>query len=92
MQPDLFQTRPRFDGATIDLDLDTPRLTGQLERVKALMSDGNWRCLGDIAAAVHGSEAGVSARLRDLRKQQFGAYRVERKRVTGGLWLYRLEV
>ena len=79
-----------FDGATIEPAQDTARLAGQLERVKALMLDGRWRTLAQIAAAVEGSEAGVSARLRDLRKPRFGGYQVDRDRLAGGLFTYRV--
>jgi hypothetical protein len=81
---------PDFDGETYEPARDKARLTGQLGRVRALMSDGEWRTLRQIAEAVTGSEAGVSARLRDLRKVKFGAHGVERRRVDGGLFEYRL--
>jgi hypothetical protein len=80
-----------FEGETYDPALDQPRLSSQLWKVWALMSDGQWRTLRMIAIVVEGSEAGVSARLRDLRKRRFGHYLVERRRVAGGLWEYRLE-
>jgi hypothetical protein len=79
-----------FDGVTFEPAQDAARLTGQLERVRNLMCDGQWRTLSEIAVRVGGSEAGVSARLRDLRKEKFGAHTVERKRVDGGLWVYRV--
>jgi len=37
-----------------------------------------------------GSEASVSARLRDLRKAKFGAHTIERQRVSAGLFRYRM--
>jgi hypothetical protein len=81
-----------FDGATFDSTEDAERLSSQAVRVLALMLDGEWRTLATIADAVSGSEAGVSARLRDLRKVRFGAYQVERRRVEGahGLHEYRV--
>ena len=79
-----------FDGETFDLDRDGERLTGQLDRVRALMRDGRWRTLSEIAARVEGSEAGVSARLRDLRKPRFGSLTVEREYVSDGVWRYRV--
>jgi hypothetical protein len=81
-----------FDGVTFDPALDGHRLTGQLARVYALMADGHWRTLRQIAAAAGGTEAAVSARLRDLRKSKFGGHTVERRRVAGanGLWEYRV--
>jgi hypothetical protein len=54
------------------------------------MADGRWRTLGEIQAACGGSEAAVSARLRDLRKVRHQSHIVERRRVAGGLWEYRV--
>jgi hypothetical protein len=79
-----------FDGATYSRALDGARLTSQLHHVKMLMRDGQWRTLSQIAAAVEGSNAALSARLRDLRKPKFGGYLVERQRIEGGLYKYRL--
>jgi hypothetical protein len=90
MQPDLFRTEPAFDGDTLDPDLDAARLRGQLERVRLLMLDGHWRTLSQIVLHVGSSEAGISARLRDLRKQKFGAYTVNGRRRPGGLWEYQV--
>ena len=81
----------QFDGITFDEAQDGPRLTTQLDRVRELMSDGRWHSLRWLADAVGGSEAGVSARIRDLRKVRFGARTVDRKRIDGGLWVYRLK-
>lgn len=82
---------PTFDGATFDAQRDGERLNGQLERVARLMADGRWRTLRELAAAVGGSEAGVSARLRDLRKARWGSKRVERRYLADGVWQYRVE-
>lgn len=91
---DLFTYLPpakiAFEGVTYDPDKDYKRLKGQLWRVFQLMSDGKWRTLAELAEEAGGSEASVSARLRDLRKPQYGERQVERQRVTGGLWQYRL--
>ena len=84
-----------FDGVTYDPALDADRLRILLGRVYAFMRDGEWRTLAEIAAACGGTEASVSARLRDLRKERFGAYAVERRRVgqpDRGLFEYRLDV
>ena len=69
----------RFDGPDLTAQ-DTERLSSQLLRVEHLMRDGQWRSLAHIALRDGGSEAGVSARLRDLRKPRFGGWRVERQR------------
>ena len=84
-----------FDGATFSALCDSVRLTGQLNRVKLLMIDGHWRTLAEIREVVGGSENGVSARLRDLRKDKFGGHTVECKRrgdPRRGLFEYRLLV
>ena len=57
----------RFNAPTDDQE----RLSSLLERVKALMSDGNARTLAQIAQKTGGTESSVSARLRDLRKERF---------------------
>lgn len=81
-----------FDGATFKPSRDEVRLTGQLLAVYELMRDGRWRTLPRIRASMDRpySEAGISARLRDLRKDKFGGHNVERRNVEGGLWEYRI--
>ena len=79
-----------FDGYTYEPSLDHARLKGQLARVAALMSDGQFHTLHEIARGAGGTEASVSARLRDFRKPKYGARLVERERISGGLFRYRL--
>ena len=80
----------RFDGITYDHRLDRARLAGQLLRVFELMRDGEWRTLEELRVGCGGTTQSLSARLRDLRKPRFGAYTVERRRRTAGIWEYRL--
>ena len=82
--------RKAFDGDTYDVKRDYTRLKGQLGRVYSLMIDGQWRTLEEIATCIGGSEAAVSARLRDFRKKKYGRMIVERKHCGGGLYIYRL--
>lgn len=93
-QPDLFDIPEsvRFDGTTFDQQADEDRLKTQLGRVHSLMANGAWWTLKELAERSGGTEASVSARLRDLRKERFGGYTVERQRVPGanGLWQYRI--
>lgn len=82
-----------FHGQTYQPEHDETRLTSQLERVKELMNDGEWRTLQQIANAVQGSEAGISARLRDLRNKL--GLTVTKKRIgnpSSGLWAYQVQV
>lgn len=71
---------------------DVARLETQLERVRhvLLAVKGRWVTLGALRSVVGGSDSGVSARVRDLRKAQFGGYTVERRRLPNGVWQYRI--
>ena len=88
--------RPRFDGQTFDYSQDMERLTSALQRVAKLMSDEKPRTLAQIAIAAGCSEAGASARIRDLRKPKFqmiyGVNEVCSERLDGGLWLYQIKL
>lgn len=97
-QPSLFDIPPKepsFDGRTFEPKLDQERLKGQLGEVRNLLRDGKWHTLREIATFARGSEAGVSARLRDLRKEKFGSHTIERRRLSldaAGVWEYRMVV
>ena len=79
-----------FDGKTYESEQDSQRLGSLLSRVFGLMVDHEWRTLFDIHENTGGTEASVSARLRDLRKQKFGAHEIGRRRVEEGLWEYQV--
>ena len=79
-----------FDGSTYDPTQDRARLTGQLLGVYQCLRNGSWYTLRNLSLSTGGSEASVSARLRDLRKDKFGGWLIDRRRVDGGLYEYRL--
>jgi hypothetical protein len=81
-----------FDGETYEAPKDRVRLNKQLRLVWDVIKDGDWRSLHEIAAATGQPEASVSARLRDLRKERFGKFEVERRRREGqqGTFEYRV--
>ena len=81
---------PLFDGPGIEPQ-DVQRLATQLEKVRSVLRSGRWVTLAELAAATGGSEAGVSARIRDLRKLRNGSMRIDRRRVAGGLFEYRMQ-
>jgi arginine repressor len=86
---------PLFDGATYDQERDGARLTSQLTAVRIILSDGHWRTLEELRnelalRGIHASEAGISARVRDLRKAKFGGYQVYRQHIKNGLWAYAM--
>lgn len=86
---------PRFNGSDYSPKHDNVRLTKQIKRVFDLMKDGEWRTLDEIAFNTDDPEASVSAQLRNLRKDRFGAHEVN-KRIRGerkhGLYEYQLRV
>lgn len=87
---------PRFDGGFLEDD-DHNRLGRQLRAVRSVMADGEWRTLPQIQRELHlqGIEAStqsISARMRDFRKEKFGSHTVNRQRIEGGLYRYRLIV
>jgi hypothetical protein len=84
-----------FDGSTYDREIDGARLKGQLARVWGVMFDCGWYTLAEIRSAAGSvdSEAAVSARIRDFRKDKFGSFVVESRRRQGadaGLWEYSI--
>jgi hypothetical protein len=66
-------------------------LDGDLGRVFELMKDGRSWTLRQLSGALDIPEASVSARIRDLRKREFGEHIIE-KRALGGRrgYAYRL--
>lgn len=90
--------KPHFDGVTYNPAIDHDRLTTMLTRTAHCLLEREWWTLHGLAKRVSGlgdpkassaSEAGVSARLRDLRKAKFAGVEIDRARVKGGLWHYR---
>lgn len=77
---------------TLDPKLDRPRLNTLCALVLDAMGRGEWMTLGEIREAVgRGSEAGISARLRELRRIHGYEYDKRRRGLSqGGLWEYRL--
>ena len=86
MQGDL-----RFDGADYEPARDGARLTQQYGRIFALMRDGRWRTLAEIARVTHDPPASISAQLRHMRKRRFGSHTVNRRYLGDGLYEYQLQ-
>ncbi len=84
-----------FDGRTYEAPKDKVRLNKQGLRVFLAMQDARWRTLGEIEAITGDPQASISARLRDFRKDRFGAHTLDRRRRgygAKGLFEYRLIV
>lgn len=84
-----------FDGTTYEKQHDEKRLQNALVKVLGVMMDSRWRTLGEISRSTGVPESSASARLRDLRKERFGGFVVERrardKRIKG-IFEYRVLV
>lgn len=82
-----------FRGETYTPRHDFKRLRGVMLKVISLMADGKWRTLKEISEVSGGSEASVSARLRDLRRPEYGSNIVDRYHTaTRGTFQYRVRV
>lgn len=102
LEPRARRRAPGPDPAATTIEDYTPadagRLTGQLSRVFRIMESGEWYTLAELVDrielgwGVRASEAGVSARIRDLRKPEHGGYTVERqiRPGSGSVREYRL--
>ena len=82
----------KFDGITCDKKTDGARMRSQLDSVRKEMKSGKWFTLDELSALCGGSVASISARIRDLRKDKFGALPMQGRRIPGvdGLWEYRM--
>tara|TARA_R100000808_G_C2149543_1_gene157972 strand:- start:1287 stop:1676 length:390 start_codon:yes stop_codon:yes gene_type:complete len=79
----------KFAGQTYDERRDGDYLSSLYDRVVEFMGDGRYHTLQEIQHACGGTEASVSARLRDMRKDEFGAHKVEARCFPGRVWMYR---
>lgn len=81
-----------FDGETYNPEVDQGRLGRQLKAVYDILFDGEPHTLAEISQRTGEPEASISARIRDLRKERFGAHEVNAQRVSEeqGTWVYRL--
>jgi hypothetical protein len=79
-----------FDGKTYEAERDEPRLVIQIQEIWDIMSDGRWHTLPELRRRTGHPEASISARIRDFRKQRWGAHIVERDYIANGLWRYRM--
>ena len=92
--------KTKFDGRTFEEKFDGPRLRKQLDRVREYMLAifPTWKTLAEISEELEKlyqikyPTQSISARLRDLRKKEFGNYIVKGKRREDkehkGIWEY----
>jgi hypothetical protein len=89
---------PDFDGDDYVADRDNARLTNQIDKVRMYSSENNAgiyrvnECLvKQIAADLKQPEPSVSAQIRNLRKDRFGARTVNREYRGNGCYAFKLE-
>lgn len=81
------------------LELDLKRNADSLrERLRRLLSDGEPRTLFEMRAALllehyaHYSDGGISAKVRDLRKEEYGAETIHLQHLRRQVYSYRMEL
>lgn len=79
----------KFSGSDLDAS-DKTRLKKQYPVIFAMMRDGQWRTVREIAEATGFPENSIQAQLRNMRKPEFGKHQTPKQRRNGGLWEYRL--
>mgnify|MGYP003656898032 CR=1 FL=1 len=85
----------KFDGSNYDAKNDKRRLTGQILRIFEAIKDSGWYTLDEIHIITRDPHASISAQLRNLRKDRFGAHTVDKRSRNDrsiGLWEYKLIV
>jgi hypothetical protein len=86
------ESTARFNGPDYNAEIDNPRLVKQLKRIYDVMKDGQWRTLHEIHSLTLDPEASISAQLRHLRKERFGAYIINRRRKSDSIGLYEYQL
>mgnify|MGYP001559872049 CR=1 FL=1 len=80
-----------FGGGTYEPDKDYERLTQELGMVEALMGDQVWRTSQEVADTLGLLQDTAGARLRDLRKPEYGQYPcISRRREGQRCYEYQL--
>jgi len=84
-----------FSGETYNPGIDRPRLVSQQEAVRDVMLKGGWWTIEGIREellklGIMAASTGVSARIRCLRKPEWGNHEVHHRRVSKGIWEYSL--
>lgn len=77
-------------GETFDRERDEVRLNAQMLRVYQAMADEREHSPSELESLTGDNWASIGARIRDLRKPQFGGFDVVRVSLGGGLFSYRL--
>ena len=82
---------PDFDGDDYVANRDNTRLTNQIDKVRMYMENAGYLTVKQIAADLKQPEPSVSAQIRNLRKDRFGARTVNREYRGNGCYAFKLE-
>jgi hypothetical protein len=74
-------TRFTYDGKIL------PR---QLDLVRNLLADGEWWTIGELEQMLSQPAQSISARIRDLRKKEFGGFIIDREHIVDGIYEYKM--
>lgn len=97
MSKTLFNQPSRTFGPAYEPELDSERIEKQHEAIRDFMlaepenGHSQWWTLAEIREKLDHPEASISAQLRHLRKAEFGGYKVEKRRRSGGTWEYKVQ-
>lgn len=64
----------------------------QLDKVLQILQLGSWVTLYYMASLIGASDAGISARVRDLRKSKHGGHTIIKRKISKSTYQYRLVV
>jgi len=86
---DLYR-QPDFDGSDYKPDFDKVRLTKAIKKVFMFMMSNDWVSIDDIAENTGVPHSSASTHTRNLRKEKFGSWEVEKRKVGNGFFEFRL--
>ena len=71
-------------------EIDGVKLKGKMLLLFEMMKSGQWVTSEPVMRRIDCKEAAATARIRDLRKPQYGGHTVNTE-LRGGVWHYQLE-
>ena len=81
---------PEFKGAALRLE-DGKRLAGQFDRVWAIMRDGEYHTIQEVAERTGDPAQSVARQMRYIRSKARGGHVLEREHRGRGLYAFRVD-
>ncbi len=82
---------PDFKGATYRRGVDGKRLGGQFERIWAIMRDGEYHTIAEVAEKTGDPAQSVGRQIRYIRSKPRGSHVLEREYRGNGLYAFRVD-